>query len=147
MYKKILVATDGSEPAKHAVEYAAETAEKYGANLLILTVVPPPAVIFTDVGGFTADYSLDYGKAITSYHVGVLEDAKKSLKEKYPELNVSTQIKKGYVAKKIVKASEDSEVDLIVIGSRGLGRLAGWFLGSVTNYVVNHCTKPILVVK
>jgi len=60
---------------------------------------------------------------------------------------VSTQIKKGYVAKKIVKASEDVEVDLIVIGSRGLGGLTGWFLGSVTNHVVNHCTKPILVVK
>jgi len=82
-----------------------------------------------------------------SYHVGVLEDAKKSLKEKYPKLTVSTQLKKGYVAKKILKASEETEVDLIVIGSRGLGGLTGWFLGSVTNHVVNHCTKPILVVK
>lgn len=147
MYNKIMVATDGSEPAQHAVEYAAVLAEKWGANLLILTVVPPPAVIFTDVGGYSADYSLDYEKAIMSYHVGVLEDAKKALKDKHPELDVSTQIKKGYVATKIVKASEEAEVDLIVIGSRGLGRLAGWFLGSVTNHVVNHCTKPILVVK
>ena len=147
MYKKIMVATDGSDPAKHAVEHAAASAEKWGANLLILTVVPPPSVIFTDVGGFSANYSVDYEKTLMSYYVGVLEDAKKSLKEKYPELNVSTQIKKGYVAKKIVKASEDMDVDLIVIGSRGLGRLTGWFLGSVTNHVVNHCTKPILVVK
>jgi len=60
---------------------------------------------------------------------------------------VSTQVKKGYVATKILKASEEEEVDLIVIGSRGLGGLTGWFLGSVTNHVVNHCTKPILVVK
>jgi nucleotide-binding universal stress UspA family protein len=147
MYKKIMVATDGSDPAKHAVEYAAASAEKWGANLLILTVVPPPSVIFTDVGGFSTDYNIDYEKTLMSYYVGVLEDAKKSLKEKYPELNVSTQIKKGYAPAKIVKASEDAEVDLIVIGSRGLGRLAGWFLGSVTNHVVNHCTKPILVVK
>jgi len=71
MYKKILVATDGSEPAKHAVEYAAETAEKWGVTLLILTVVPPPAVIFTDVGGFTADYSLDYEKSLMSYRARV----------------------------------------------------------------------------
>lgn len=147
MYKKIMVATDGSDPAKHAVEYAAATAEKWGATLLILAVVPSSSVIFTDVGGFSADYSVDYEKAIMSYYVGVLNDAKKSLKEKYPELDVATQIKKGYTATKIVKASEDAEVDLIVIGSRGLGRLAGWFLGSVTNHVVNHCTKPILVVK
>jgi len=147
MYKKIMVATDGSDPAKHAVEYAAATAEKWGAPLLILAVVPQSSVIFTDVGGFSTDYNIDYEKNLVSYYAGVLEDAKKSLKEKYPEIKVSTQIKKGYAATKIVKASEDADVDLIVIGSRGLGRLAGWFLGSVTNHVVNHCTKPILVVK
>jgi len=147
MYKKIMVATDGSDPAKRAVEYASKTAEKWGADLLILTVVPPPSVMFTDVSGSSTDYNIDYEKSLTSYYAGVLDDAKKSLKEKYPEIKVSTQIKKGYAAAKIVKASEDAEVDLIVIGSRGLGGLTGWFLGSVTNHVVNHCTKPILVVK
>ena len=147
MYKTILVATDGSESAKHAVEHAAISADKWGAKLLILTVVSPPQTIFTDIGGFSAGYNVDLEKATTSYYSGVLEDAKNSLKEKYPELKVSTQIKKGYAPKKILEASEKTEVDLIVIGSRGLGGLTGWFLGSVTNHVVNHCTKPILVVK
>ncbi len=146
MYKTILVATDGSEPAQHAVEYAAISAEKWDANLLILTVVPPTP-IYPSMDEYTDDFSIEHEKAIMSYHVGVLDEAKKSLKEKHPELNVSTQVKKGYVATKILKASEEAEVDLIVIGSRGLGGLTGWFLGSVTNYVVNHCTKPILVVK
>ncbi len=82
-----------------------------------------------------------------AYHLGVLDNAKKSLKEKHPTLKLSTQIKKGYIANKILEASEEKEVDLIVIGSRGLGGLTGWFLGSVTNHVVNHCKKPILVVK
>ena len=147
MYKKILVATDGSDPAKHAVEYAAKTAEKWGADLLLLTVTPPPPVNFTTVGGFSADYSLDYDKYLMSHYVGVLEDAKKSLKEKHTELDITTQIKKGHPARKIVEVSETDNVDLIVIGSRGHGGLSGWFLGSVSNYVVNHCTKPILVVK
>ncbi len=147
MYKKILVATDGSEPAKNAAEYAAETAEKWGADLLLLTVAPPPSVNFTSVGGFSADYNVDYEKSLMSYYVGVLEDAKKSLKEKHIELDITTQIKKGHPARKIVEVSETDDVDLIVIGSRGHGGLTGWFLGSVSNYVVNHCTKPILVVK
>ena len=147
MYKTILVATDGSEHAQHAVDYAAISAEKWDATLQILTVVPPPAMIYGDVGGFTADYSIDYEKALTAYHVGVLDDAKKSLKAKYPNLKVSTQIKKGYIPTKILEAAEEDVIDLIVIGSRGLGGLTGWFLGSVTNHVVNHCTKPILVVK
>ena len=147
MYKTILVATDGSEPAQHAVDYAAISAEKWDAKLQILTVVPPPATVYGDIGGFNADYNVDYEKALTAYHAGVLDDAKKALKAKYPNLKVSTQIKKGYISKRILEASEDIEVDLIVIGSRGLGGLTGWFLGSVTNHVVNHCTKPILVVK
>ncbi|MBT3283823.1 universal stress protein [Candidatus Bathyarchaeota archaeon] len=147
MYKTILVATDGSELAQHAVEFAAISAEKWGANLLVLTVVPPPTAMYAGMGGYDNAFTAEHEKALMSYHVGVLEDAKKSLKEKYPKLTVSTQLKKGYVAKKILKASEETEVDLIVIGSRGLGGLTGWFLGSVTNHVVNHCTKPILVVK
>ena len=147
MYKTILVATDGSEPAQHAVEYAATSAEKWDANLLVLTVVPPPSTIYAGMGGYTNDFSVMQEKAIMSYHLGVLDEAKKSLKEKHPKLNVSTQVKKGYVPTRILEASEEEEVDLIVIGSRGLGGLTGWFLGSVTNHVVNHCTKPILVVK
>ena len=147
MYKKILVATDGSESAKHAVNHAAISADKWNAKLHVLTVAPPPQTIFTDVGGFSADYNVDYEKVIMSHHLSVLEKAKKTLKEKYPKLCVSTQIKKGYAATKILEASEEAEVDLLVIGSRGLGGLASLFLGSVTNHVVNHCKKPILVVK
>jgi len=147
MIKKILVATDGSEPAKHAVEFAATSAEKWNASLLVLSVVPPSTAIYAGMGGYDNSFTAEHEKATTSFHVGVLENVKKSLKEKYPELNVSTQIKKGIVAKNILEVSEEAEVDLIVIGSRGLGGLTGWFLGSVTNHVVNHCTKPILVVK
>jgi nucleotide-binding universal stress UspA family protein len=146
-YETILVATDGSDPAKHAVECAANSAQKWGAKLLLLTVVPPPCTIFTDVAGFSTDYNLDYEKTIMAYHVGVLDNAKKYLKEKYPDLNVSTKIKKGYVSKKILEAAEEGKADLIVIGSRGLGGLTSMFLGSVSNYVVNHCKLPILVVK
>jgi len=143
----ILVATDGSEPAKEAVEYAAQLAERWGTTLQILTVVPPPPRVYTDVSVFTVDYNLDYEKAVMAHHLEMLEDTKKSLKAKHPKLTVSTLVKKGYVPDKILEASEAPDVDLIVVGCRGLGRLTGLFLGSVSNYVVNHCKKPILVVK
>ena len=147
IYRTILVATDGSNSAKQAVEYAAVSAHMWETKLHILTVVPPTCSVYTDIGGFSADYDLDYEKAMMAYHVKVLDDAKKLLLEKYPDLNVSTKIKKGYVSKKILEESEEGNVDLIVIGSRGCGGLTGLFLGSVSNYVVNHCKLPILVVK
>ncbi len=147
MYNTILVLTDGSEPSKHAIEHAAISAGKWGAKLKILTVVSPTPTIYTSVGGFTAEYNIDYEKAIMSYHLSVLEEAKKAIKEKHPDVKVTTQIKKGNAVQKILEASEEKDVDLVFIGSRGLGGLTGCFLGSISNQIVNHCTKPILVVK
>ncbi len=47
----------------------------------------------------------------------------------------------------IVNAAEEYDADLIVIGSRGIGGITGWILGSTSRNVVESCTKPILVVK
>jgi len=47
----------------------------------------------------------------------------------------------------IVDEAEKNEMDLIVIGSRGLGGITGWILGSTSRRIVESCTKPVLVVK
>lgn len=96
---------------------------------------------------FGRDFSLDLEKTFTAYHLGVLDEAKKTLKAKYPSVSVTTQLKKGTVAPKILEASKEEDVDLIIIGSRGLSGLSCFLLGSISNYVVNHCKKPVLVVK
>ena len=147
LYKKILVATDGSEHAKHALEHAAVSAQKWGALVTILSVVPPPAPMILGDVQCGRDFSYDLEKAFTAYHLGVLDEAKKTLKSKYPSVEVTTQLKKGTVAPKIVEVSEKGDMDLIVIGCRGLGGLTSLLLGSISNYVVNHCNKPVLVVK
>ena len=147
MYNSILALTDGSEPSNHAIEHAAITAEKWGAKLKIMTVVSPPPKIYANIGGFSNDYNEDYEKAIMSYHLSVLEDAKNIIKEKCPDVKVTTQIKKGNTVQNILEACEAKDVDLVFIGSRGLNGLNGCFLGSVSNQIVNHCPKPIIVIK
>lgn len=147
MYNTILALTDGSEPSNHAVEHAAITAEKWDSKLSIITIVTLPPKIYTNVGGFSNDYNEDYEKAIMSYHLSVLETAKNTIKEKHPDVKVTTQIKKGNTVQNILEASEAKDVDLVFIGGRGLSGLTGCFLGSVSNQIVNHCTKPIMVVK
>jgi len=54
MFGKILVAVDGSEPASHDLEYAAQLAEEQGADLVIVTVIPPIT------GYVVADSEMDY---------------------------------------------------------------------------------------
>ena len=115
--------------------------------MTLLSVVPPPTPMILGDIQFGRDFSFDLEKAFTAYHLGVLDEAKKMLKAKFPSLAVTTQLKKGTVALKIIEASEDEDIDLIVIGSRGLSGFTCLLLGSISNYVVNHCKKPILVVK
>lgn len=147
MYNTFLALTDGSELSSHAVEHAAISAEKWGAKLKIMTVVPPTPVLYTNTGGFSRDYSIDYKKAIMSYHLSVLENSKELVKEKYPGVKVSTYVKKGNVVQKILEASDEKEVNMIFIGGGGLSGLDGCFLGGVSNQIVNRCTKPVLVFK
>ena len=147
MYKKILVATDGSDQSKNALEHAANSAQRWGALLTILSVVPPPAPMILGDVQYSRDFSYDLEKTFTAYHLGVLNEAKKMLKSKYPSVEVNIKLKKGTVAPKILEVSENEDIDLIVIGSRGLSGLSCILLGSVSNYVVNHCKKPVLVVK
>lgn len=146
MYKNILVATDGSSQSKIATEYAAITAEKWGAQLTILSVASPPLPVYTEASGLSTNYCVDYEKAIMSYHLSVLENAKKTVKMAHPRVKIVTQVKKGNTVSKILEASNAEDVDLVVIGNVGLGGIKDE-LGSVSTKVVTKCTKQVLVAK
>jgi nucleotide-binding universal stress UspA family protein len=134
MYEKILVATDGSEHAKHALDSAVKTASKWGAELIILTVIPPgsPALYMSET---------------RTHHQQVLKDASDVVVNIDPDLKFFTLIEEGPPSTTIVEIAEDEDIDLIVIGSRGLGGITGLLLGSTSRNVVETCTKPILIVK
>jgi nucleotide-binding universal stress UspA family protein len=134
LYEKILVATDGSEHAKHVLNTAVETASKWGAELLIITVVPPgsPAL---------------YRSETRAYHQHVLKDAAEAVVNKNPDIKFFTRLVEGSPSTMIVKIAEDEDADLIVMGSRGLGGITGLLLGSTSRHVVETCTKPILIIK
>ena len=77
----------------------------------------------------------------------VLEEAGAMLKEKHPEVKFVTVFKEGRPSATIVDQAENDGVDLIVMGSRGIGGYTGWILGSTSRRVVDSCTKPVLIVK
>jgi nucleotide-binding universal stress UspA family protein len=134
LYKKILVATDGSEHAKHVLNSAVKTAGKWGAELIILTVVPPgsPAL---------------YVSETRAHHQKVLNDAAEAVVNMDKDLKFLTRLEEGPPSTMIVRIAEDEDIDLIVMGSRGLGGFTGLLLGSTSRQVVETCTKPILIVK
>ena len=153
MYKKILVAFDGSEASKHAMDHAVNFTDSFNSELLILSVVPRVMMpVFPDEGFGAAPITAaqdmgEYQDKMREIYNKSLVDAKKDINDHFPDLKVETKLMEGRPSSTIVSAAEEYDADLIVIGSRGIGGITGWILGSTSRNVVESCTKPILVVK
>ena len=145
MISRILVAIDGSEPSFHALDYAIEFAQKWKAELLVLSVVPPITYMFDPMGSPLLDYEAMKDQAKKIYK-SKLENAEKDLK-KVPKVNYRTIIEFGRPCIKINEVAINEAVDLIIVGSSGLGGITGYILGSTSNRVANHCKMPILIIK
>ena len=145
MYEKIIVSIDGSDHAKHALNYALESAAKRGAELVSLKVVPPISSL-TYFGEFSAQYIRDLMDNLRESHQKILSDAANIVKNKKPSLKFQTRLEEGRTSDVIVDIAKEEDVDLIIMGSRGMGGIVG-FLGSTSRHVVEACTKPILIVK
>jgi nucleotide-binding universal stress UspA family protein len=145
LYKKILITTDGSEHAKHALDHAVESAVKWSAELIILTVVPPvyPMIYPSE---FIAKYISKLEDDLRESHQNILSEAENIVKNKHPDIKVVTRLEEGHPSSKIIETAKEEDVDLIVMGSRGMGGIVG-FIGSTSRHVVEACTKPILIVK
>jgi nucleotide-binding universal stress UspA family protein len=153
MYKKILVAFDGSEPSRNALDHAVSIANQWKSEISILSVVPRVMMpVFPDEGFGAAPITAaqdmsDYQDKMKNIYAKSLREAELDIKDAFPDLKVVTQLLEGRPSNVIVEEAEKENVDLIVIGSRGLGGITGWILGSTSRHVVESCTRPILVVK
>ena len=146
LFKKILVAVDGSDHAIHALNYAVDSADKWGAELVILTVVPPISP-FIYSGEFDPLLIPELEDNIRKSHQKILRESAELVNNKHLEIKVETRLEEGRPSKIIVETAKEENVDLIVLGSRGLGGITGSLLGSTSQSVVHECTKPILIVK
>jgi nucleotide-binding universal stress UspA family protein len=150
MIKKLLVAIDGSSHSMKAVDYAASIAAGSNAKVIILNVVKVQTY---------QKYSPEMQKYAQLEHVSVVDlDAFKSIAnglvghaEKISHENgvsdVVTKVLDGPVARTIVACAEENDVDMIVIGSRGLGNIEATLRGGVSHRVELLAKCPVLSVK
>jgi nucleotide-binding universal stress UspA family protein len=89
----------------------------------------------------------DYLNRIKELYQKALDEAETHVEDTYPGLKLEKVLREGRPSALIVEEADKKGVDLIIIGNRGLGGISGWILGSTSRRVVDHCTKPILVVK
>jgi nucleotide-binding universal stress UspA family protein len=145
MFKKILVTIDGSEPAKHARGFGVKLAERDGAELVILSVVPTASFFVTEETELS--YYPQLIEDMERFTKEMLAEASQEIQRDHEGLKVSTLLRKGNPARNIVEAAKNEGVDLIVIGNRGTGGIISWMLGSTGRSVAEACTVPVLIVK
>ncbi len=120
-YKRIVTATDGSEPARHALEAAISVAKAHRAELVIAHA-----------------YDNDPDEV-------QLEQAVERAKE--AGVRVSTQTGHGPAADVLVELADRADADLVVVGSRGLSRAQRLLIGSVSHRIAHHAPCDVLVVR
>jgi nucleotide-binding universal stress UspA family protein len=139
--KKILIALDGSETSSAALDAGLELAEDEGAEVIFAHV----ASLLDFVPARNGDEHAPPDRFPTADWDPVLCEAMKLAESRgvtaRPELLV------GYPAKQLIRLASEAEADLIVIGSRGLGRVKSAILGSTSRGVLAGADRPVLVVR
>lgn len=146
LIKKILVALDGSKPAKNALNFALEIVETASSELQIITVVPPVILPSYSAHILKSEAIKACNKELEIAHRKVLTNVLKEIHEKNPKLEVSTHFKKGIPDEKIVETAKIGDFDLIIMGSGGI-KSRTRVLGSVSLKVIERAPCPVLIVK
>ncbi|MDD5502992.1 MAG: universal stress protein [Candidatus Thermoplasmatota archaeon] len=147
--KSILVAYDGSENSKLALEKAIKISKHNETAVVVINVIPPelsesslskmllPGIKVQDVirpGGFKASAT------------GMVEEAVK--KAKGDGVNkVKGIVKEGDAADEIINAAEKLDCEMVILGCRGYAKQGRFLLGSVADKVVRYSTKSVLVAR
>lgn len=141
-FKKILIATDGSENAERAASYGVDIAKVTGAEVYALYVVSTDhAGTARTVMGWTdafEEYLANKGEAATGYVQNLGRDIGVSVEPVYL---------KGIPAEKILEYAEKSNIDLIVMGTQGLTGIKRFLIGSVAENVLRHSKVPVMIIR
>ena len=145
MFKHILVPVDGSKGALDALDLAVKLQKSSDAELLLLTVFRHHSLLEGSMSMVRPDDPRNIDDALRDHAKEVAEAAKKHALDQGANAPRAF-VKNGPPARTIVKFARDREVDLIVLGSRGLGDLEGYLLGSVSHKVTSLADCPVMVV-
>ena len=132
--EKLLVAVDGSKYANKALEYAAQLAQHYSANLALVHVEEDKLI---RIGGpQVVDCLGTVGECI-------LKDAAKKVKG----VAFDKMLEYGSPAEVLIKVAKKADVDIMVLGSRGLSSVRRYLLGSVSDDISLHSRSSVLIVR
>lgn len=146
MYSSLLVAVDGSEHSRKALTLACHLARQDHATLHILhvpEVLPHEATLIWGIGAVAIGDEL---KEMDAAGKKVIAGAEAEAR-KLGASNIQTHTARGEPARAIMQQAKTLGVDVIVMGCRGLGDLAGLIMGSVSHKVNHGATCGVITVR
>ena len=147
MFKRILVATDGSTLSKKAVASAISLAAQHDADLVALTVVPRyPTNYFEGAMTFSHEDVARIEKQWADKAQGLLDAIGTRAKAAGVRIKTVT-VTSDLVADAVVAAAKKHKSDLIVMSSHGRKGIKRLLLGSETQHVLTHSALPVLVLR
>ncbi len=147
MYKRILVATDGSKLSKKAVDHALDLADLTGAEVVALKVVPKYPQTYFEGGVAVEPKEV---AAIEQQWVSEAQEAVNAVQAAGQKRQVKVKpmtVKSDLVAEAIISAAKRSKCDLVVMASHGRKGIKRLLLGSETQHVLTHSHIPVLVLR
>jgi nucleotide-binding universal stress UspA family protein len=147
MINKLLVALDGSNHSLKAVDYASQIAVPLKAKVVILNVVKPQELPegmreYAELEHF-AGTDVEVLKKVAGHLVA---DAERRAKDNGVD-DILGEVEVGPIARTIIARAQHHDVDMIVIGSRGLGNIEATLRGGVSHRVELLAKCPVLTVK
>jgi nucleotide-binding universal stress UspA family protein len=145
--KKLLVAYDGSEASTKAIDMAIQCSTR-DDELVLLTVIPAALVESTFTNMLLP--TIDLSTVITpgTFKEKAMENLGKLAKELEGKISkVDVAVEAGDPADEILLVAKKYDSDIILIGYKGYGKEGRFLLGSVTDKVVRHASRSVLVVR
>ncbi len=143
MYKRVLVALDGTEGSEQVLPWARGLALLDNASVVLLHVCPEPNVIVSDgkVMSFVDQEEARLRQGATGYLARLAEDLKAA------GLPSEVVVRFGEPAEVILEVAKDKEADLIALATHGRSGLGRLLHGSVATWILRHTDVPVLLLK
>lgn len=138
MIQRILVGYDESGLSKRAFAHALELAHRFGAELLVVSVVRiPESGLLAEVEGVIDTAEEHFKEAF----VGMQQRAREV------DVKMQSEVVAGHPAEQIVHLAELKHADIVVLGSRGRSKVSRWLLGSVSERVLRYAHCPVTIIR
>jgi len=147
MYKNILAGLDGSRHGIAATRAAVELAKTFGAELHLLTVTRPYKVSPKLRQFLEAENLLGEPKYVMDDMTNSIVSEAKDLATKAGLKSVKAVVREGKPARALLEYAKSNGIDLIVVGSRGVGELDAALLGSVSQKISMLSNCAVMIVR